>query len=115
MFILTEDCEIHCQHGPGQAKNAPSQGFVTVNGRRVLIEPDPVGRPISKCNNSNPPLGIKPCLVTLKEQAGYSHFIRIGAQAVCLDTITGYTDGTPPGTVKYLCTDPGQHFVSGSE
>jgi hypothetical protein len=37
--------------------------------------------------------------------------LRIAGRRVCLETVTGLTDGTPPGTVKYLVRDPGQGFV----
>ncbi len=44
-------------------------------------------------------------------QQGYSEWLRIGGKRVCLDTVTGLTDGTPPGTVKYEVRDPGQRLV----
>jgi hypothetical protein len=43
---------------------------------------------------------------------GYSSFVRINGRAVCLDTVTGFTDGTPPGVVKYIVRHPGQKFVN---
>jgi len=56
-------------------------------------------------------VGIRPCLTTLKVTAGYSNLIRIAGRRVCLDTITGLTDGTPPGLVKYKVNNAGQPFV----
>jgi len=47
----------------------------------------------------------------LKVQAGYSDWIRVDGKRICLDTITGLTDGTPPGTVKYKVNEPGQPFI----
>jgi hypothetical protein len=44
---------------------------------------------------------------------GYSTFIRVGGQRVCLDAITGFTDGTPPGLYKWVVSVPGQQFVEG--
>jgi hypothetical protein len=55
---------------------------------------------------------IKPCTATLVAEAGYSSFVRISGRRVCLDSVTGLTDGTPPGVVKYLVRDPGQHLVT---
>ena len=49
---------------------------------------------------------------TLAVQAGYSSWIRVDGKPVVLDIVTGLTDGTPPGVVKYHCTAPGQPFVS---
>jgi hypothetical protein len=75
MMILTENAQLYCKHGPGHVTNQPSQSFVTVEGARILVESDPVGRTISGCPSVVP---FKPCLVTLVVQKGYSDFIRIG-------------------------------------
>jgi hypothetical protein len=56
-------------------------------------------------------VGIRPFLTTLKVTAGYSNLIRIGGKRLCLDTVTGLTDGTPPGLVKYKVNNAGQPFV----
>jgi hypothetical protein len=109
MFILNEDAKLFCKHGPGHVSNKPSQDFVTIEGRRVLVERDPEGRPISGCPSVVP---FKPCLTTLVVQKGYSSFIRVGDSRICLDTVTGFTDGTPPGVVMYEVRFPGQQFVS---
>jgi hypothetical protein len=109
MMILTENAQLFCKHGPGHVTNKPSQSFVTVEGARILVESDPVGRNISGCPSVVP---FKPCLVTLAVQKGYSDFIRIGDHRICLDTVTGFTDGTPPGVAMYVVRNPGQEFVS---
>jgi hypothetical protein len=108
MMIITEDAGIYCKHG-GHVANKPSQNYVTIKSRRVLVEDDPEGRSISGCPNVVP---FKPCLTTLKVQKGYSTFIRISGQPICLDTVTGFTDGTPPGVAMYIVRTPGQEFVS---
>jgi hypothetical protein len=84
---------------------------VTVQGRPVLVRADPEGRPIAGCPNIGPT--IKPCTTTLAVQKGYSDFIRIDGRPVCLDSVTGLTDGTPPGVVKYKVNVPGQTWVGG--
>jgi len=109
MLVLTEDAGLYCTHVLGKVSIKATQVLVTVEGRSVLIEPDPVGRPISLCPNAVP---FKPCLTTLEVQVGYSLFIRIENRRLCLDTVTGYTDGTPPGAAMYLVRDAGQKFVS---
>jgi hypothetical protein len=109
MRALTEDAGLFCKHGPGKVSIQPIQSLVTVEGRKVLVEPDPVGRPISGCPSVVP---FKPCLTTLAVQKGYSLFIRIEDRRLCLDTVTGYTDGTPPGVVMYVVRFAGQEFVS---
>jgi hypothetical protein len=52
-----------------------------------------------------------PCKIVLTVAAGYSSFVTIRGHRICTETITGLTDGTPPGTVKYKVFDPAQSFV----
>ena len=110
MNVLTEDAKLVCKHEKGVVGIVASQKLVTINQRCVLVETDPEGRPIAGCPNIG--AAIKPCTATLKVQAGYSDFIRIDGRRVSLDTITGLTDGTPPGVVQYVVRDPGQTLVS---
>jgi hypothetical protein len=110
MRWLTEDAVLICLHENGIVANRPSQELVTVARRRVLVENDPEGRKITGC----PHYGamIKPCELTLQVQTGYSDFLRIQGKRICLDTVTGLTEGTPPGTVKYRVRVPGQELVA---
>ena len=111
MRLLLERGVVRCGHD-GQVANVPSQEWVRVAGSPVLVEPDPVGRSISMCPNVG--LNIKPCTSTLVVRTGYSGFISIGGQPACLETVVGFTDGTPPGLVEYTVRDPGQSFVAAS-
>lgn len=113
MRWLTEDAVLVCDHG-GKVDIAATQSFVRIAGRRALIEPNPEGRGISGCPNANPTIGIRPCLHTLKVQHGYSTFVRIARRPVCLDTVEGLTDGSPPGVVNYKVGSPGQGLVEAS-
>lgn len=110
MQLLTEDAVIVCRHELGRVGIIASQGLVMIGNRKVLVENDPEGRPIVGCPN----LGatIKPCTATLAAQAGYSNLLRINKKRICLDTVTGLTDGTPPGMVKYEVRNPGQALVT---
>ena len=112
--FLTEDAVLVCNHETGIVGNYPTQSYETIARRKVLIAPDPEGRLIKGCTNANPVVGIRPCLTTLKVKAGYSAFIRIEGHFVCLETVTGLTDGTPPGTVSYKVRKPGQSLVKGT-
>jgi hypothetical protein len=76
----------------------------------MLVATDPQGRPIVGCPMAGP--GIKPCTNTLVVKKGYSTFVRIAKRALCLDTVEGFTDGSPPGTVEYRVRSPGQTLVS---
>lgn len=109
MLILTENADLVCKHEVGRITNKPSQDFVKIDKQRVLVESDPEGRKINGCPVV-PPIG-RPCLTTLKVQTGYSDWICIGGNRICLETITGFTDGTPPGVVKYKVNFAGQKFV----
>ena len=109
MLFLTEDAVVVCQHERGIVQNVPSQNWLTIANRRVLVEVDPEGRTIKGCPNYG--VGIRPCITTLKVISGYSNLIRIGGRRLCLDTVNGLTDGTPPGLVLYKVNDAGQPFV----
>lgn len=110
MRIITEDALVVCKHELGTVSNKPSQNLVTIAKRKILVDNDPEGRSIAHCPNVG--ITIKPCTTTLKVDAGYSEFIRINGKRVCLDTVTGLTDGTPPMTVKYHVRQPGQEWVT---
>ena len=109
--FLTVDAKITCKHITGVVQLFTPQHLVFVEGRPVLVANDPQAKLISGCANYG--ATIKPCTLTLKVDKGYSAFIHINGRAVCLDTLTGLTDGTPPGTVQYIVRNPGQQFVEG--
>src|SRR4051812_45421452 len=112
MKIITEDALVVCAHELGTVGLHHRQDFVTINGRKMLVDNDPEGCSISKCPNIG--ISIKPCQTTLKVDTGYSTFIRIDGHRLCLDSVVGKTDGTPPGVVIYHVRQPGQDFVEGS-
>ncbi|XXF77101.1 hypothetical protein P2318_29210 [Myxococcaceae bacterium GXIMD 01537] len=112
MRLLTLDALVVCAHELGKVGLIASQKWVTISGRPVLVRADPENRPIAGCPNIGPT--IKPCTHTLAVQKGYSEFIRIDGKPVCLDSLTGFTDGTPPGVVKYKVNAPGQTLVGGA-
>lgn len=109
MDWLTEDALLVCPHETGFVAISTKQSLVRINGRRVLVATDPEGKSIGGCPWAGP--GMKPCTNTLKVTEGYSSLIRIDGRAVCLDTITGLTDGLPPGTFFYKVRSPGQSLV----
>jgi hypothetical protein len=109
MKLLTEDAVLRCDHR-ARVVNRPSQTLVRIEGRRVLVHDDPEDRPITMCPNIS--ATIKPCSTTRKVDVGYSPFVRIEGHAICLDTVSGLTNGTPPDTVKYTVNSPGQDLVS---
>jgi hypothetical protein len=112
MLFLTEDAELKCTHG-GELQLEPVQDLVHIDGRRVLIEPDPENREINGCPNTNL-TNIRPCTKTEEVRKGYSELVRVLGKPVCLDSIEGFTNGTPRRFVKYVVREPGQAFVNGS-
>jgi len=115
MKILTQSALLTCDHlnGVVDIKIEFCQDFVFIEGQPVLRWMDPEFKEIKGCTNAG--ATIKPCQVTLPVDQGYSKLIFIEERAVCLDTITGLSDGTPPGIVNYRVCDPGQNFVSEEE
>ena len=111
MLWLTQDATLVCDHG-GRVGVATSQKLVTIKGRLALINANPEQRPIAACPNANPVIGLRPCLTSLNVKQGYSTLVTIVGRAVALDTVTGLTDGSPPGTVNYRVVDPGQRLVA---
>ena len=114
MNILTEDATVVCRHETGTVQLLiATQDLVTINGRKVLLTPDPMFKPIAGCAN----LGatIKPCTLTISVSRGYSDLVTINGRAVCLDSLVGVTDGTPPATVEYHVRHPGQRLVTVKE
>ncbi len=109
LFWLTEKADVRCTHRYGQAPQDASQKWVRIEGVPVLVAPDPVGRPIKGCTNIGPT--IKPCTTTLPIKTGESTYIAIDGHAVIRSDLTGFTDGTPPGFVKYEVQAPAQELV----
>ncbi|MET3723703.1 hypothetical protein [Sphingomonas trueperi] len=110
MRWLTRDATMICDH-VGHVDIGFTQTLVRIQGREVLVATDPEGPRITGCPNINPVIGLRPCLTTLKVAEGYSALVRIEGRPVCLDTVHGLTDGSPPGTVAYKVTAPGQTLV----
>ena len=110
MYLLTLKAILACKHQTGIVALAAKQNFVRISSSPVLVHGDPVGKPIAGCPNVG--ATIKPCTSTLNVTKGYSSYISINGNKVCLDTITGITDGTPPGVVEYNVKNPRQNFVS---
>jgi hypothetical protein len=111
MKLLTLKARLVCGHKDGTVQLIPhGQDFVRISGHPVLVEGDPVTKVIVSCSNRG--ATIKPCQLTIDVQRGYSNFILIQGWKVCLDTLNGLTDGTPPGSVHYDVQHPGQYFVS---
>ena len=108
MKLVVLNGVMRCGHD-GKVANVASQTWVRVASSPVLVKPDPPGRTIAGCPNIS--VNFKPCRHTLAVRSGYSTFIRVDGHAACLETVVGFTDGTPPGAVDYTVRDAGQTLV----
>jgi hypothetical protein len=100
-FLVTTNARIMCAHG-GQVTLVPRQATVTAGGAPVLRETDLIGAPIVGCAQP-PTVSSKPCtLVVSVMPGGSAPTVAAGGMPVHLDTLTGMTDGVPPGTVSVV-------------
>lgn len=80
----------------------PRQTTVTVQGAPVLRETDLMGAPIVGCAQP-PTVSSKPCTTVVSVLPGGSApKVAAGSMPVHLDSLSGMTDGVPPGTVSVI-------------
>jgi hypothetical protein len=100
-FVVTTNARIVCAHG-GQVTLMPRQTTVTIQGAPVLRETDIMGAPIVGCAQP-PTVSSKPCTTVVSVLPGGSApTVSAGGMPVHLDTLSGITDGVPPGTVMVV-------------
>lgn len=97
--ILTTSATIGCGHG-GTVQVSAGQSKLSIGGAAVLVAGDLDGRPIAGCPQPN-----IPC-TAVTSVSGVPSRLSVGGAAALLDTITGTTNGSPPGALVVL--SPGQ-------
>ena len=110
MKPITERALITCDHATGVVAHKSSQSLARISGSWILVGNDPANKSIGGCINAGPT--IKPCARTMAVEQGKSSFVYVRGKPVCLDTVVGGTDGTPPSATKYRVRSPGQGLVS---
>src|SRR3954462_6779581 len=97
--IVNSNATIICAHG-GRLTITPRQSWVLVQGAPALCEPDLIGAPI--VGGAQPPTpSTKPCTTVVATLPGSSSpRVTAGGRPVYLDTLSGMTDGVPPGLVS---------------
>ena len=106
--IVTSNATILCAHG-GQVTIVPRQVQVEIQGGMVLREGDLSGAPIVGCAQPPSP-GTKPCTLVVSTLPGSSSpKVTVGGLPVLLATLSGMTDGVPPGVIAVV--SPGQMTV----
>jgi hypothetical protein len=108
-LLVTRESRVTCDHALGVVALIASQGWVRVDAVEVLVQPDPERRTITGCPNIG--ATVKPCTSTLAVETGYSGLVRVDGRPVVRSDLAGFTDGTPPGAVRYGVADPLNRFV----
>ena len=107
-LVLTSGATLLCPHG-GRVVIRPSQQRVTVDGQPVVCRPSLEGAPIAGCLQPPTP-STKPCTLLVATNPGStSEVVSVDGMAAYLSTLTGMTDGVPPGIVSVA--DAGQRTV----
>ena len=100
-LVVTSNARIICAHG-GQVTLVPRQTTVTIGGGAVMREGDLLGAPIVGCTQP-PTTSSKPCTAVVSTlPGGSSPTVSVGGLPVHLDTLSGVTDGVPPGTITVV-------------
>ena len=100
-LVVTTNATILCAHG-GRVTLAPRQTTVTIQGGAVLRETDLIGAPIVGCAQV-PSVSTKPCTTVVSVMPGGSApTVAAGGMPVHTMSLTGMTDGVPPGTVQVV-------------
>jgi hypothetical protein len=106
--IVTSNATILCAHG-GTVALIPRQMQVMIQGGAVLCEPDLVGAPIVGCAQPPSP-STKPCTTVVSTLPGSTSLkVMVGGRPAYVATLTGLTDGVPPGAI--MVVSPGQTSV----
>ena len=106
--VVTSNATILCAHG-GRVTLLPKQTQVVIQGGPVLCEGDLIGSPIIGCLQPPSP-GTKPCTTVVSTLPGSSSLkVTAAGRPVYVATLSGMTDGVPPGTI--MVVNPGQTVV----
>ena len=106
--VLTTAATIKCSHqGDVQASSA-GQSQLEIDGKPALVDGDLVGKQIAGCKLPTSQ-STKPCMSTTSMLVGAATKLEAGGKPVLLETATGLTDSTPPGT--WMVQDAGQSSV----
>ena len=106
--IVTSNATILCVHG-GRVMVTPRQMKVLIQGGSVLCEGDLSGVPIVGCAQPPTP-ATKPCTMVVSTLPGSASLkVTAAGRPVLLSTLSGITDGVPPGTI--MVVSPGQMSV----
>lgn len=93
-------CGIQAAASHGGNVSVTSSAKLKVNGNSVLVRSSVEGKPVAGCQTPNDSTkSLKTCTSATSVTAGEASKLTVGGQPALLDTVTGITDGNPPGTV----------------
>lgn len=109
--IVTTNDTIICSHG-GMVVLTPKQAVVMAQGGAVLRDTDLIGAPIVGCAQP-PTIASKPCTTVISALPGSTApTVTAGGLPVHVSTLSGITDGVPPGSISVIA--PGAPLVQAS-
>ncbi|MFE5720440.1 hypothetical protein [Streptomyces erythrochromogenes] len=103
--VLNARASIGCGHG-GTVQLSAGQSTFTAGGAAVLVAGDLDGGPVSGCLTVPTPGGTVKCTAVVSVAGGTAATLTVGGRPVLLDTVSGQTNGNPPGVL--VVTAPGQ-------
>jgi hypothetical protein len=102
--VITVDSDARCNHAAGEASSAnvtllAGQDVLKIDGALVVAQSLATAIISSaSCKNKPPPNSNVPCAASTAQTAGESTVLKVNGTAVVLETATGTTGSTPPGT-----------------
>lgn len=105
--VLNADASIGCGHG-GTVRIAPGRRTFTAGGAPVLTVGDLEGKPISGCTQVTGG-GTVQCTAVVSVTGGAATTLTAGGRPALLETVSGVTNGSPPGALTVLT--PGQTIL----
>ncbi|MEV4559237.1 hypothetical protein AB0K51_19920 [Kitasatospora sp. NPDC049285] len=102
--VLNADASIGCGHG-GTVQITPGQRTFKAGGAPVLAVGDLDGRPIAGCTQVTSGTTVQ-CSAVVSVAGGAAATLTAGGRPALLETVSGLTNGAPPGVLTVLT--PGQ-------
>ncbi|MBU2670217.1 hypothetical protein KOI35_42625 [Actinoplanes bogorensis] len=95
--VLNADAKIGCGHG-GSVRISAGQDKLVAGGAAVLIDGDLDGATVSGCGTTQSS-STSQCKSVSSVIGGTAAKLTAGGSKVLLETVSGLTDGVPPGTL----------------
>ena len=97
---LTKASDVECGHAG--VVSVTGSAKLTVGGQSVLVQSDVASKSISNCTTvTNPQTGTKQCTTVLSvSPTSLATKLTVGGVPVVLASLTGATDGVPPGKLQ---------------